>query len=257
MFSELFIIKALVSISIVMLLSLIAERWSPRIAGILSGYPTGTAISLFFFGLEISPEFVSNSVTYNLLGLIATQIFVYFYYKSTLFFKKGAILFSPLSAIFAYFIFIYLLSFIRVDLFSAFILSLASTLIFLYAFKRIKNVRIKETVKISNKLLVMRVLVAASIIISITELAKFIGPTWAGLLSSFPSTLLPLFLILHYTYKKENLHSLIKNIPIGNIVLIFYSLSVSFVYPAYGVYIGTAISLVIATLMSLIWRRFI
>ena len=33
----------------------VAERVSPRVAGLLSGYPLGAAIALFFMGLEIGP----------------------------------------------------------------------------------------------------------------------------------------------------------------------------------------------------------
>ena len=59
--TEIFILKLIVAVAVVIGLSLVAEHSSPRIAGILSGYPTGSAVSLFFFGLEINPEFAANS----------------------------------------------------------------------------------------------------------------------------------------------------------------------------------------------------
>ena len=55
-----FVAKLMSSVSIVVLLSWIAERVSPRVSGILSGYPLGAAIALFFYGVEISPEFAAS-----------------------------------------------------------------------------------------------------------------------------------------------------------------------------------------------------
>ena len=67
----------------VVLLSLLAEVVSPGFAGILSGYPLGAAISLFFMGFEISPEFASGSALYTSVGLVATQVFAYSYYRAS------------------------------------------------------------------------------------------------------------------------------------------------------------------------------
>ena len=67
------------SILVVLALSAVAERVSPRVAGIISGYPAGIAINLFFFGYEIGPVFAAESALYTAVGLLATQSFVYFY----------------------------------------------------------------------------------------------------------------------------------------------------------------------------------
>ena len=57
-------------------LSLVAERVSTSVAGVLSGYPLGAAI-VFFYGLEVSPELAAKSAIYAMPGLIGTQSFVY------------------------------------------------------------------------------------------------------------------------------------------------------------------------------------
>lgn len=61
------------SVSMVLGLSAIAVRASPRIAGLLSGYPLGTALALFFIGLEISPTFATQSAVHTLAGFTATM----------------------------------------------------------------------------------------------------------------------------------------------------------------------------------------
>ena len=77
------LIKILVSVFMVLTLSLIADFVSPRIAGILSGYPLGAAISLFFIGFEIGPGFASESALYTMTGLVGIQGFIYSYYLAS------------------------------------------------------------------------------------------------------------------------------------------------------------------------------
>ena len=70
-------VKFFVSVILVLTLSAVAEHISPRAAGLLAGYPAGAVITLFFIGLDISPEFASDSAVYLMMGLVATQAFVY------------------------------------------------------------------------------------------------------------------------------------------------------------------------------------
>ena len=74
------ILKIVITIVIVTMLSIIAERISPRAAGILSGYPLGTAISLFFIGLEQGASFAATSAVYAIAGMAALLTFFYCYY---------------------------------------------------------------------------------------------------------------------------------------------------------------------------------
>ena len=73
-------VKILATIGIVLGLSLVAERVSPRVAGVLSGYPLGAAIALFFIGLEIGPQFAADSAVFALAGLTASMVFVAAYF---------------------------------------------------------------------------------------------------------------------------------------------------------------------------------
>jgi hypothetical protein len=97
-------------------------------------------------------------------------------------------------------------------------------------------------------------LLAGFIILIIIATARFVGSRWAGLFSAFPSTLFPLILIVHLTYDKVHVHTIIKNFPQGLGSLITYLLCVSIVYPASGIYIGTLISLAAATIYLLVYR---
>ena len=247
-------VKIFVSIILVLTLSAVAENISPRAAGLLAGYPAGAAITLFFFGLDISPEFASDSAVYTMMGLVATEAFVFCYFKSTLYFKKFTIAASSILATVGYLIVIWLLHYIKLNKFLAALIPIASIFVFIYLFRQIKNATIRERVKLTPRILFLRAFLAGFIILIIIATAKFVGPRWAGLFSAFPSTLFPLILIVHLTYDKVHVHTIIKNFPQGLGSLITYLLCVSIVYPVSGIYIGTLISLAVATIYLLVYR---
>ena len=249
-----FLSKLVVTVCLVLVLSIIAEYISPKAAGILAGYPLGAAIALFFIGLEIGPEFASNSAVYTMIGLVATQSFIYFYFKSSLIFERWNALISSFFAMIGYFVVIWVLHFVKVNKFLAILIPISSIFLFVYLFREIKNVNIQNKIKLTHKVLLLRAILAAVIIVVITGLAQFVGSTWAGLLSAFPITLFPLILIIHISYDKKHVHTIIKNFPLGLGSLISYSLAVSIVYPTYGIYMGTFIALTAATIYLIIYR---
>lgn len=255
MIELLFLIKLIVAIAFVIGLSVLAENVSPKVAGILSGYPSGSAITLFFFGLEVSPDFAAESAVYNMIGLSATLSFVYIYYIASRHFKKHNILLSSLSAIIGYFIIVSLLHGIEINKYIAILIPILFSFIYIYLFKNIKNINIQTKVKLNYRILFVRAFLAALIILLITSVPKFVGSTWAGLFSAFPTTLFPLMLIIHFTYSKEHVHTVIKNVPIGMFSLIIYSLTISIVYPLFGIYMGTIISFGVATIYLIAYKK--
>ncbi|MFC1723547.1 hypothetical protein ACFL0V_05395 [Nanoarchaeota archaeon] len=251
---SLFLIKLFVAVGVVVLLSIIAEHVSPKMAGILSGYPTGSAISLFFFGLEQGTQFAADSAVYNMIGLVAMMSFIYFYYRSSSYFSKFNIVLSSIVSIFGYFVVIWLLHFIKLNKFIAVLIPIISMIIFIYLFKEIQNIKIRNKIKITHSVLFLRAFFAACIILTVIGTAKLVGPTWAGLFSAFPTTLFPLIVIVHFTYDTKHVHTVIKNVPIGIGSLILYSLTISIVYPLFGIYIGTIISFIVATVYIFLFQ---
>lgn len=249
----LFISKVVVSIIAVVGLSLVAEHVSPRVAGVLSGYPLGTAIALFFIGIENGKEFAAEGAVYTLAGFSSSLVLVYFYYKTSSLANRYIVLFSSISAILAFIFASFTLSLVSFGVVGAFLISVFSIVFFAYKFKNIENVVVGKKVTFTRWVLLFRALAAASIVLLITGLAKTIGPSWAGILSAFPITLFPFLLIIHLTYGKEQVHTIIKNYPFGLGSLLIYAISVSLVYPVYGVGIGTFLSFFFATLYLIIF----
>ncbi|BCA81066.1 hypothetical protein [Desulfuromonas sp. AOP6] len=252
--------KILVSILAVVGLSLVAERVSPRVAGVLSGYPLGTAIALFFIGLENGHDFAAQGAVYTVAGLSASLVLVHVYYVMSSILQRHALVCSAAGAVAAFLLAAALLHQVDFSLGTGLSFTLAVTAFYAWRFRRLDNVRVATAVRFTRWVLVLRGLAAASIVLLITGLATIIGPDGAGILSAFPITLFPFLLILHLTYGKEPVHTVIKNYPFGLGALITYALSVSFTYPLFGVALGTLLSFGAATgylaAFALVSRRF-
>jgi len=140
------LIKMTIAVLVTLLLSILAEVVSPRFAGIVSGYPLGAGITLFFVGLEISPGFAAESALHTSAGLVATQVFAYTYYRASLLGKKLKGKFPVLAAssagILGYFMAASVLSILHVNLAVAILLPFFFVFVFVYLFKNVRNVAI-------------------------------------------------------------------------------------------------------------------
>lgn len=236
MLYSLLAIQSLVAIGLVLGLSVITERASPKLAGLLAGLPIATPIILFFIGLENGTSFASDAAVYNLAGLFAMQFLLFVYYKASS--GKNILLPAVLSVI-GYFLAVCLLQLLALDQLAAVLLAILSIALFTYLFREIENSRIKARVTTGLAMLLGRALAAAVIILAVTGTATLAGPEWTGLFSAFPTTVFPLILIVHYTYGAKPVHTIIKNFPTGLAATLVYSFIVSFAYPAFGIYWGT------------------
>ena len=246
MFELMILLKLIVAVAVVITLTIITERVSPKLAGILAGIPTGSVITLFFIGLDNGTAFASKSATYNMMGLVAMQSILFFYYISSLRFKKHGLLFAAICSVAGYFLVAYALRLFAFDLWMAILLPLISIPVFTYLFKQIDNTRIENPAHVTPTVLAVRAVAAAVIILAVIEAASLVGPEWAGLFTAFPTTTFPLIRIIHYTYGAKHVHTIIKNFPVGLVSLLAYSLTVSFAYPALGIYYGTVVALAVA-----------
>ena len=252
----LFLIKITVTVGVVFGLSLVAERVSTRMAGVLSGFPLGTAIVLFFYGIEVGPAFAGASALYTLVGLIATQVFVFVYFLISARAGRFEIPLASIGGLAGFLAASWALQHLRLTVPIAVALPVASIFGFTFLFRHIPNAQIANPTRLTRRAIVVRAALAAGIVILITAVGKLAGAEWAGLLSAFPTTLFPLMLIVHITYDRRYVHTIIKNFPIGLGALIAYSLCVSQVYPAVGIFAGTLVAFAAAIAYLLAYQAF-
>lgn len=245
------LLKVAVTILVVTTLSIIAERISPRAAGILSGYPLGSAISLFFIGLEQSPEFAAQSAVYNIAGLAALLSFFYIYYQVSTRMRRLAIPLSTAAALAGFLAVAGLLHLLRLPPLGCLLAGGGAIVGFGALYRRIPNANIASRVRLGPRVMLFRASLAALVILAITGAANLVPPSWAGLFSAFPATVFPLLLILHTTYGARQAHAVIKNLPTGLWALVSYSLTISLAYPILGIYQGTLLGFGVATVYLL------
>ncbi|MBU2550173.1 MAG: hypothetical protein KKB20_17325 [Proteobacteria bacterium] len=237
------LVKILVAVLMVVGLSLLAEHVSPRIAGVVSGYPLGAAISLFFIGYDLGPEFAARSAVYTAAGLAATQAFAAAYFLASWRMngrpRLPAVLISTVVGLAGFFAVALAMHPLRVGLLAAGLLALGSILFFDRLLRNLTDAGIQNRVRTGPGIIITRALAAAVFIILVTSTARLVGPGWAGLFSAFPITMLPLIVIVHWTYRTEHVHTIIKNVPRGIGALAVYTLTVSLLYPRIGIYWGT------------------
>jgi hypothetical protein len=245
------LLKVFLTVVMVSTLSIIAERVSPRVAGILSGYPLGSAIALFFIGLEQGARFAGTSAIYNIAGL-AAQVSAYsLYYLVSRYMKKCALVAAPLVMIAGFLAAGGLIHSLPLPGWACALVGMAGILIFGYLFRVIPSSRIDKRIRLAPGVLLFRAVMAALTVLAITSAASLVPPSWAGLFSAFPVASFPLIIIIHATYGPEPAHGVIKNIPTGLWALAFYSLAISVTYPWLGIYWGTLVGFGVATLYLL------
>ena len=245
------LLKITATILIVTGLSIIAERVSPRAAGILSGYPAGSAIALFFIGLEQGAGFAGRGAPYNVAGITATLVLLLIYYLVSARVSRFTIAAASAAGIAGFFGTIGLLNALRLPPWAGVALTTAAIPGFHFLFRAIPDSQITNRVQLAPQVLLFRAAISALIIVTVTGAAQLVGSSQAGLFSAFPATAYPLLLIVHLTYGTHQAHTVIKNMPQGLGSLVVYSLTVAFSYPQVGIYWGTLVSFAAATVYLL------
>jgi hypothetical protein len=190
---------------------------------------------------------------FALAGLSASLAFVSAYYAASARCAGRAVAPATTAALAAYFAAAWALQGVPFSLAGAMLLPAACVPAFVRLFRRIPNAAITRSVRFTPAVLLVRAGLAAAIILAITAAAGAVGPTWAGLFSAFPTALFPLMLIVHLTYGKAHVHTIIKNFPLGLGSLIVYGCAVALGYPRLGVVWGTAAAFAAATAYLVIY----
>lgn len=247
--------KLVISVGIVLGLSLVAERVSARAAGLLAGYPLGTAIALFFIGLEISPAFATESAVHTLAGFSATLALSGGYLVGARRDGLLGMLSGTALGILAWLLTSLMLTSIDFNRATGTLTTLAAMVIFVRLYRRVPDVVVGARRGFSWPPLVLRSGLAAGIIFLITGLAHVLPPAWAGVMAAFPVTMYPLLVILHLTHGRAAVATVVKHYPAGLGSLLCYALCVSLTYDRLGLIVGTLLGFGVATLWLLGWMR--
>jgi uncharacterized membrane protein (GlpM family) len=249
-------IKAAAAGTIVLGLSLLAERIKPWIAGIIAGAPMGALLSFYMLGVEKGPSFVIAAVPHAIAGMTGVLVFVLIYHAVSLRVGRLNALFSTLAGCAAFALIALTLDRLTFTVWTALPLTVTVTVLAGYLFRRVADVRILRPARLTFGLS------AALLVVSAVSLAEALGPRWAGILVGFPLTLLPTMLIIHLTYSRDHVHALLRGFPVGMGSVLTYLVTLPWTFGALGVHLGTLTSLLAAfgylaafSLLYRAWRR--
>lgn len=258
------LIKLAVAIFMVIGITSIAERVSSRFAGVLLGFPLGAGITLLFIGLEQGADFAARSGLWTMQGLTPTLIWCLSYRiaaeKIQWMPRCWAVVLSLILSLCCY-LSAALLVMYRAPQTPAgrLLFTLACLLGMAVIFRRtMPACRAITPLRLSPFLLLGRALLTGLIILVITGCAVHVGSQWSGVFSAFPATILPVVLILHGHYGAGFLATLFRELPMGMLAIIIFSLTVAWSYPLLGVKVGTLLSYAMAGVYLLayeVWLR--
>ena len=237
---------------LVLTLSFVAEKLSPKISGILSGLPLGSSITLIFFAIENGVDYVTKVALYNIHGLFAALAFSIGYYISTFYKGKFEIFLSLLISFISYLVIAFILAYVPPHVFFTPFIVIVLMLIATIYFAKKENFSIDKKIKTSVNDILFRSILTIFIFLVVSSLPKYVPSNIAGIFSSFPTVLLPLMLIIHFRHSNLQARTIIKNTPFGLSSVVIYSLIVYFSYSKIGILYGTVLALFCSVLYVLI-----
>ena len=245
---------------LVLTLSFVAEKLSPKISGILSGLPLGSSITLIFFAIENGVDYVTKVALYNIHGLFAALAFSIGYYISTFYKGKFEIFLSLLISFISYLVIAFILAYVPPHVFFTPFIVIVLMLIATIYFAKKENFSIDKKIKTSVNDILFRSILTIFIFLVVSSLPKYVPSNIAGIFSSFPTVLLPLMLIIHFRHSNLQARTIIKNTPFGLSSVVIYSLIVYFSYSKIGILYGTILALFCSVLYVLlqgkVWKFF-
>jgi hypothetical protein len=250
------LVKIALAVGTVVLLSVIAERSGPQETGILAGYPLGVAIALFFIGYEVSPGFASRSAVFTQSGLVANLCLTAGYLLGLRVPGHWSLPAASLAGITAFLLAGGVLQWLPGVLLLQLTTTALAIVLFMVAYRRLPEQALERR-PMTLALMLFRGVMAAAIIVLVTALAHVLPEQWAGLLAGFPFTMYPLLVLMHLGYGKQTVTTLIKHYPVGLGSLMVYAAVVALSYEPLGIYWGTALGFLAATLFLAAFVRFV
>ena len=250
------IIPFILSALIVIIITVIAEKFGTKVGGFLGTLPSTIVVAFIFISLNTDVNFASRSVAVVPAEMGANVMFLFFF---TILIKRGLPtatmvslgIWSIISAIFYFFNLhdIYL---------SMIIYGLLLCIAFLVLEKVVK-IRSKGSVKVkyTTTKIAFRGLLAATVV-TISVLLSNVGAVLSGIFSVFPAIFLTTMLITCSEHGTEFSGGMAKAMIIGTMSTVSYAIAIHFLYPINGIIWGTIMAYgisIIFVIILLVLRR--
>jgi uncharacterized membrane protein (GlpM family) len=251
------IIPFVLSALIVVIITVIAERYGTKVGGLLGTLPSTIVVAFIFISLNTNVNFASKSVAVVPAEMGVNVFFLFFF---TILIKRGLTtatvgalcIWSIISAIFYFYNLhdIYL---------SIIIYGILLGVAFLVLEKVMKiQSKGKVKVKYTPTKIAFRGLLAATVV-TISVLLSNVGAVLSGIFSVFPAIFLSTMLITVSEHGSEFSGGMAKAMIIGTMSTVSYAVAIHFLYPVYDIIWGTVvaygISIIFVVILLILRRR--
>jgi hypothetical protein len=244
------ILPFILSAFVVIFITVVAEKYGTKVGGILGTLPTTIIVAFIFIALNKGVDFASRSVAVvpaemgiNLWFLLVLIVLVY--RSLTIALAISFIFWSALSSILYY-------SNLTNIYISFIIFTISVVAIFLILEKVIK---IKSQGKVKVKYTVPKILfrgVLTGFVITISVLLANIGEVLSGIFSVFPVIITSTMVITYYEHGPDFAAGIAKSMVFGCWSVMSYAVVIHFLYPIYGITVGSIAGFFISLIISII-----
>ncbi len=224
--------------------TVLAERVSPRLAGVLTGLPTTMLVSFSFLAwtnslkeagraIGSTPAVIGGSIMFLVVYILLGERPIYIKYAGAL------LVWTSISFTFA--------SFHITNLIISMAVCIAAFILSQYLFR---NMQDHEAVKIhyTRGEMIFRFCFAGGVIATAIILGRVSGPIWGAVFSAYPATFTSTLIILNHRHGTSIIRSMARTMPIGSFGSAFFAVSFSTLsqYTNFGVVVilSYAISMV-------------
>jgi hypothetical protein len=239
---ELGAVKVVISILTVVALAEIAKRVDPTLSGILLGLPLGAGLAVYFISYEQGVAFLVSGIPWAIAGLASSILFCLAYLLAGLTLRLGRvgqIAGSSAAAALVFFVSGAGIRNMNIDLTVALAMFFAVAAGNILILRRLPLPPAARRIKpLSTPALLLRGLLSGLIILAVTAAAPIAGSRWAGIMSSFPSTLYALLVIIHFETGKELYPMIIRGFGYSVPALVVFYLGCMVALPMFGLNMG-------------------
>lgn len=230
--------------------TILAEKFGPKIGGLMGGIPCVTVIALFFIGWTQTSLIASKSTVLIPITIGIDGLFIATYACLV----KHSFILAILCSMLVWVLLSLSLVIIQfhnflISLVSWVILSFVSYVVMEYVLK-VRSIY-GQTYTFSFSNVVLRAIISGSTITLSVVLAKLGGPLVGGVFSSFPAVILSIMIITYFAQGSAFTLSVLKILMISiSINATVYALAVRFLYPLFGLIAGTVSSFLLSLVSS-------
>lgn len=251
--------KLFLAYFMIVALAEISKRVNPELGGTLAGLPLGAGLSIYFITFEQGMDFTLRGIPWGIAGLAASIIFCFTYFLSLNLVpnNKGlSILLSSMAGTVMFMAAGYLLSSIQLNMGLATVIFFVVFFTNLFLVKRlIGNNEVGKKSPTTLVQLIVRGGIVGILLLVITDAASTVGSRWAVILSSFPMTLYPLLLIIHFEAGRESVRQVILGFSYSVSTLVVFYYSFVYLVPIFGLNLGYLLIYAICIIYIIAYKK--